>query len=144
MLDYFKEDYTSEFKDAMRNWDIETDDHTDIDSIKKYENIIKNRLVPLNKVSAVYIDNMAHGYTLYCNVGGFVIGQSIDPFNMDGLVFDELYLEDLAVSSSTTTLSWRKKDPTKGTWPTVSLRKTNGRPLKLQEKFNNLKNRKMW
>jgi len=95
VLDYFKEDYTSEFKEAMRNWDIETEDHTDIDSIKKYENIIKNRLVPLNKVSAVYIDNIAHVYNLYCNVGGFVIGQPIDPYNMDGLVFSEICLEEM-------------------------------------------------
>ena len=99
---------------------------------------------PLNKVSAVYIGNIAHGYTLYCNVGGFVIGQPIDPYNMDGLVFTELYLEELAVSSSTTSLNWCKKDPPIGTWPTISLRKTKGRPLKLLEKFNKIKNRKMW
>lgn len=149
VLDYFEEDYTSEFKKAMRNWDIKTDDFsftyndTDIDSIKKCENIIKNRLVPLNKVSAVYISYIGIQYSLYCNVGGFVIGQPIDPYNMDGLVFAETYSEEIT-GTSYTNLDWYKKDPPIGTFPNVTLRKTNGRPLKLLEKFNNIKNRKMW
>ncbi len=95
--------------------------------------------MPLNRVSAVYINCIGHGYSLYCNVGGFVIGQPINPYNMDGLVFTEL-----AVSSSITLLTWCKKDSPRGAWPSISLGKTNGRPLKLLEKFNKIKNRKMW
>ncbi len=69
-LDYFKEKNTTEFKNAMRNWDIPAD--IDMKSFKKYENKIKNKLMILDSVSAVWIDKEGITYSMYCKPGRFV------------------------------------------------------------------------
>jgi len=137
-LDYFEEDYSSEFRDAMRNWNIPSNEN--IDNIKKYENMIKNRLVFLNKVSAVYIECIRerHFY-LCCNVGGFEIGKPIDP-HIDKIIFAEVV--GFGEFKDYTSLEWWEASGFGG-FRTQLLRRTNGRPLELKEKFNNVKNRKM-
>ena len=146
-LNYLKEDYTAEFKNAMNNWQIASFSseynflRTTIESIKKYENIIKNKLMIFNKVSPIWIEKgMLKSYHLHCKAGKFItIGQLINR-NKGSLVFTEIEM----FNKQTTELDWYKTEPTRGTSPIISLRKTNGRPLKLREKFDNLKNRKMW
>ncbi len=147
VLDYFEEDYSSEFRDAMRNWNIPSNEkkyygkEVNLKDIKKCENMIKNRLVLLNKVSAVYIECIRERhFHLCCNVGGFEIGKPIDP-HIDKIIFAEII--GFGEVKDYTSLEWWEASGSEG-FQVQTLRRTNGRPLELKEKFNNLKNRKMW
>ncbi len=141
-LDYIKEDYSAVFKNAMRNWETPAKKDTNIESIEKYENIIKNKLIILDKVSAIWIEKLPqlNEYSLYCKAGRFAtIGQTINPYK-GSLVFTE---RDL-FNKPDTRLDWYKTEAPIGTYPFIILREINGRPLKIREKFDNLKNRELW
>lgn len=134
-LDYAKEDYTTQFRDAMKYWKLpdwnpkkpvswENPSWNNPENIKKAERIIQKKLGVLNRVSAIYIQEIIKDtYNLYYKVGQFImLGEPI-------IIFKELtFSETITREYEDTILKWKD--------PIVYLRRTNGRPLKLKEKYN--------
>lgn len=58
-------DYTSQFKNAIMHWDLPKSTENNgvyLHEIERYERIIKNKLVALDKITAIYITETATRY----------------------------------------------------------------------------------
>ncbi|NVM30020.1 MAG: hypothetical protein HWN65_14350 [Candidatus Helarchaeota archaeon] len=107
-------DFTAEFKNAMRNWDLPGKEvspiHRDMQKLKKAERIIKNYLSNWEKVETIFIYRLYPLVSLYLRVGA----SKPEGFEDDWLGSFYLNAVDIQEDSDNdkTFLSWMFAPPT--------------------------------
>lgn len=138
-------DYTSQFKDAMRNWQTKVRPYATFNQkdAKLAEIIIKRKLRIQDKVWAIGINKVFDGevYNLYLRVGPQERLWRFSTWGGYNLQFSEGKNDD--DSGYTTSLSYRSSEKEE-TQIMCLLRQIEGRPLKLRKLFNKENNRKFW